>query len=271
MSVQFDLQSRSQPLAWTKRDRELPLLHAQDETWLTAQATQTVSLSLHRFDGAGGKVWALSQMLLARRALARTRGLSFWKLVGSGIGEGFTPVPNISVYGILAVWCDADTATDTVQTAPVYRRYRAHASESWSVFLSPTSVRGRWSGVRPFEPAHDTGVGPIAALTRATIRPSKLIRFWRRGPEISRRIGEDPNVIMKIGIGEVPWLHQVTFSIWPDAESMAAFARREGPHAAAIRAVREGGWFSEELYARFRVMGERGTWGGSKVLDKSRV
>src|SRR6056297_3505340 len=64
---------------------------------------------------------------------------------------------------------------------------------------------------------------------------------------------------------EVPWLHQVTFSIWPDKASMNAFARG-GPHARAIRAVREEGWFREELYARFRVEGGAGSWGGHDPL-----
>ena len=84
-------------------------------------------------------------------------------------------------------------------------------------------------------------------------------------PDISRVIGADPNVMFKIGIGEVPWLHQVTFSIWPDAAAMATFART-GPHGEAIRAVRAEGWFREELYARFALVGETGTWGGRSPL-----
>jgi spheroidene monooxygenase len=60
----------------------------------------------------------------------------------------------------------------------------------------------------------------------------------------------------------------VTFSIWPNAQSMADFARRDGPHARAIKAVRDGNWFAEELYARFRVIGEQGTWNGSSPLSK---
>ena len=47
---------------------------------------------------------------------------------------------------------------------------------------------------------------------------------------------------------------------------MAAFARHDGPHARAIRAVRAEGWFSEELYARFQVTGEAGSWGGTSPL-----
>jgi spheroidene monooxygenase len=79
-------------------------------------------------------------------------------------------------------------------------------------------------------------------------------------------IGTDPNVVFKIGIGELPMLHQITFSIWPGAAEMAAFARHDGPHAKAIKAVREGDWFKEELYARFSILGDRGTWGGISPL-----
>ena len=105
-----------------------------------------------------------------------------------------------------------------------------------------------------------------AALTRATIKPSVLTRFWGQVPDISRVIGDDPNVAFKIGIGEVPWLHQVTFSIWPSAQAMANFARKDGPHARAIKAVRAGNWFREELYARFAVTGEHGSWEGGSPL-----
>jgi spheroidene monooxygenase len=64
-------------------------------------------------------------------------------------------------------------------------------------------------------------------------------------------------------------MQQVTFSIWPDAAAMAAFARDpDGPHARAIRAVRAEGWFREELYARFRILGDAGTWGGESPLAK---
>ena len=60
----------------------------------------------------------------------------------------------------------------------------------------------------------------------------------------------------------MPLLHQVTFSIWPDAASMANFARGDGPHGRAIAAVRAENWFSEELYARFRILDEWGSWDG---------
>jgi spheroidene monooxygenase len=224
-----------------------------------------VSFSLYRFEGLRDRLWAFAQMLFARRSLRRTDGIGFWKLFGSGTGEGFTPVPNTAVYAILATWPDLATARVSVAEAPAFRRYAVRSAERWTLFLAATSARGRWSGRTPFDVSAAPAAGPVAVLTRATLRLGTLARFWSRVPAISRVIGSDPNVAFKIGVGEVPWLHQVTFSIWPDAASMAAFAR-QGPHAAAIRSVRREGWFREELYARFRVVGEAGSWrGGSPI------
>jgi len=230
---------------------------------------QVVSLSVFRFERASARLWALAQMGLARRPLARTPDIGFWKLCGSGIGEGFTPIPNFGVFAILATWPDEATARARTASAPVFAAYHRHASEAWSVFLAPSSARGLWSGQTPFEPSGTAadGDGPLAALTRATIRPARAMRFWKREPDISAMIGRDPNVAFKIGIGEMPLFHQVTFSIWPSASTMAAFART-GPHAEAIRAVRDEGWFSEELYARFRVLGDAGSWAGQSPLER---
>ena len=136
------------------------------------------------------------------------------------------------------------------------------------MFLNTASVRGDWAGQRPFQPSGAALDGPLAALTRATIRPTILQHFWGRVPSISQVIGSDPNVAFKIGIGEVPWLHQVTFSIWPNTQTMSAFARTPGgPHAQAIKAVRDGAWFREELYARFAILGDVGTWNGVSPLE----
>jgi spheroidene monooxygenase len=225
-----------------------------------------VSLSLFRFAGPGARAWAFAQMLFARRGMAEVPGIGFWKLFGSGTGEGFTPVPNTAVYGILATWPDAATARASIATAPVYARYRGKAAENWTLYLSTSSVRGAWDGQAPFTTTVEQEHGALAALTRATIRPRILWRFWKRVPSISAAIGADPNVAFKIGLGEVPWLHQVTFSIWPDTETMANFAQRDGPHARAIKAVREGQWFAEELYARFRIVGTEGSWNGSDPI-----
>lgn len=232
---------------------------------------QIVSLSLFRFPRGVPQFWAFAMMGLARSALRRVPGIGFWKLCGSGTGEGFTPLPNTGVYAILATWPDMATARKQTATAPVFCRYHARASESWTLFLTPTSARGAWSGVAPFTASDAPKTGPVAALTRATVRPSRAFRFWQRVPDISRMIGSDPNALFKIGIGEVPLLHQITFSIWPDTERMAAFARASGPHARAIKAVRDGNWFREELYARFHILETQGSWQDARPLPSNGV
>lgn len=223
---------------------------------------KSTTLSLFRFGALEARLWAFAQMGLARRGLSQIRDIGSWKLCGSGTGEGFTPVPNTAVYAILATWPDHDSARRAMHGSAVFRRYRERATESRTLFLSPTSARGTWAGETPFTAQADPSGGPIAALTRATVKPRVAAKFWKRVPNISSVIGQDPNVLFKIGIGEVPLLHQVTFSIWPDSESMAAFARRDGPHAHAIRAVRTEQWFKEELYARFNVDAIEGLWEG---------
>ncbi|NKX45044.1 spheroidene monooxygenase [Roseicyclus persicicus] len=223
---------------------------------------QSVTLSLYRFGSVPARAWALFQMGPARFALRAIRDIGTVKLCGSGVGEGFTPVPDTSVYAILATWPDHDSARRAMFGTRVFRRYAEMADETLTIFLTPTSARGRWDGAQPFTPQDAASDGPVAALTRATVKLRSAGRFWRQEPEISRAIGQDPNVLFKIGIGELPLVRQATFSIWPDTRSMAAFARADGPHARAIRAVREGHLFKEDLYARFRVDALEGTWAG---------
>lgn len=235
---------------------------------------QTVSLSFFRFNGIGARLWAFAQMGFARRPLARTPDLAFWKLFGSGTGEGFTPVPNTGVYAILGVWPSERIARQRISESPLFTRYQRRATEACTLYLATASVRGAWDGTAPFETVQTVVEGPLAALTRATVRPRIALQFWRRVPSISRAIGADRNVAFKIGLGEVPWFQQVTFSIWPDRASMADFARADGPHARAIQAVRRGQWFKEELYARFRILDTQGTWDGEaplRRLDPSRL
>lgn len=228
---------------------------------------QAVAISFFRFEGVAARLWAFSQMQLARARLRETREIGFFKLFGTGTGEGFTPVPNFGVYAVLTTWADLDAARRGLSKGEVFRRYREHAREASTVYLSAISSRGRWDGRAPFEvepPAEPTR--PLAVLTRATLKARHLAAFWRNTPGISVTIRGEDHLRFKIGMGEVPWLQQVTFSIWDDPEAMKAFAYRSASHAAAVRGVRENGWFREELYARFRVLGFEGTWEGRNPL-----
>ena len=204
-------------------------------------------------------------MGLARPILKRIPGLTFWKLLGSGTGQGFTPIPNWGVYGILGVWASQEDAENGIEKLQPFNAYRARASESATLFLRASSARGQWSGSLPFEiqstnPTMSQTSGPVAILTRATVKWRKIPQFWRHSPAISGRIGTNPDVMFKIGLGEVPLRQQLTFSVWPDIVRMAEFAHHNGPHRTAVQHVRSGNWFKEELYARFNIISVDGHW-----------
>jgi spheroidene monooxygenase len=188
--------------------------------------------------------------------------VQFVKMVGAGSREGFFPVPDTSVEGVICAWPSLEHAQAQVRGAAVFEAMRRHAAENLTLYLETTRVRGRWAGGEPFEASGEGSLTPpVVALTRATIKPRYAIGFWRKTPAIRAEIPEQEHLLFKIGLAEVPWVNQITFTIWDDAEAMKAFAYRPGgPHTTAIEAVRKEGWFSEELYARFRVLGVDGTW-----------
>ncbi len=227
----------------------------------------TTSISVFRFGGWADRAWAFAQMGLARRPLSRIPGVGFWKLFGTGGGESFRARPNLGVYAILATWADEASARAGVAEAGVFRGYRARAEEAFTVYLEATSVRGAWDGRQPFAPPPEPRrTGPLAILTRATIKPWKARAFWQGAPDIDAQTAREPAILFKRGMGEVPFLRQVTFSIWTDLGAMTEFAYRHPYHRDAARHALAEDWFSESLFARFAVLGAEGRWEGRAPL-----
>ena len=230
----------------------------------------TVCLSIFHFESTLDRIWVIGQMAYAHAPLSRMPDLQFYKLLGSGTGEGFTPKPNTAVWGIFTVWPDEATARRHLAEEPVFKKWRARADENWTVYLDPIAAKGMWGGKVPFTAdkyeSNATPEGPLVALTRAQVKVGAATRFWSRVPNISQMVGSDPNVVFKIGMGELPLIYQMTFSIWPDGESMSAFARGNTYHGKAIKAAYSEKWLEEYFFARFRLLGTEGTWQGKDPL-----
>lgn len=122
---------------------------------------QTTMLSLFRFDRTSDRLWVLGQMGLARFQMPRAKGLQFWKLCGTGTGEGFTPRPNWGVWAILTVW-DSPAAAQAASRMAPFSHWAARASESYTLRLAPLSARGNGPGNRRFHPAQQPPAKPPA-------------------------------------------------------------------------------------------------------------
>jgi hypothetical protein len=214
------------------------------------------------------KIWAFAQMGFARSQLARVAGLRFWKLLGSGHGSGFSLRPNWSRYGLFAVWENVAALENFFATSLLMRAYRQHAEEIWTVRLLPLEAHGAWSGVNPFSQFVPTpNAGPIAILTRATIRLSRLRAFWSAVPAASQALDYADGLLASIGLGEAPFIRQATFSLWRSVDDVQAFAYRTQAHREAMRRTRAENWYHEELFARFAPVASEGRWNRRNPLD----
>jgi hypothetical protein len=222
-------------------------------------------VTLHLFTVApSGVPTAVARMALDRRHLARTPGLSFSKSLGTGSGRTFAPRDADPLrWGLLGVWSSASALASFERCSPVAAAWRRLATERWRGDLVPLRSRGRWAGREPFavEPsAHWRG--PVAAITRARIRWSQQRAFWRAVPPVAVDAGSSPGLRFGVAIGEAPVGLQGTFSVWESPEALAGFAYRGAPHRAAIDETARRGWYAEELFARFALVGSTGTVDG---------
>ncbi|WP_306120395.1 MULTISPECIES: hypothetical protein [unclassified Roseitalea] len=224
---------------------------------------QIVTLSLFRFSSPTGRLWAFAQMGLMHPAIGRLEGLCFYKLLGTGAGAGFSLKPDFSTYALICVWQDMAAARRAVGQGEVHAAYRRHASQMATLYLTPTRSRGQWAGQAPFTVDPETVPRrPIVALTRATLRLKKLVPFWSQAPGISDEIETDPHQRFMMGLGEVPYKHMMTFSIWDDEAAMRAFSLDSASHGVAVRRAWQEGWFVEYLFARFNLIAIDGAWPG---------
>jgi spheroidene monooxygenase len=213
----------------------------------------------------GSRLWGWSRIVRGIGALRGVPGLRFGKLLGSGQDGGFGLKPSVSRQGMFLVFNDATRAAEFIACAPLMHAYRERTRELFTARLSAYSVRGTWSGT-PLEcAAQAPASGPIAALTRASIRPAAAARFWRHAPPSQAGLAQARGCLLAVGLGEAPLLRQATFSVWDSVHSMDAYAR-SGTHLAAIRASVSQNFFSESMFVRFVVHEMRGTWKG-RVYD----
>ena len=210
---------------------------------------------------------ALLRMATDRRALRRSPGLRFAKLLGTGSGRTFTVRDaDPRRWALLAVWDDERSAA-AFEGGDVVRRWQRIADEQWSARMRPLAARGRWSREEPFgKPWPQRWDGPVAAVTRARLVLRRAARFWSAVPPVSADLHESPGLRFALGIGEAPLGLQGTFSVWDSAAALNSFAYDRAPHAAVVTRTAQEGWYAEELFARLALLSAEGTVAGRDPL-----
>ncbi|MFK7936966.1 MAG: DUF3291 domain-containing protein [Saprospiraceae bacterium] len=229
---------------------------------------QIVTLTFFRYTDFGAQFWAFGMMQFAHADLSKTKGLTFYKLMGSGKNAGFNPLPDWSTYALLQVWEDEAAANDFFQQSPLIQRYDQQSTERWTIYMRTIMARGEWSQQQPFAVSDNLSneVPLLGVITRATIKWRQLYNFWKYVPTSHQKLLTNSGLIYTKGIGEVPALQMATFSLWKDAAALKKFAYEQKEHRVAIEKTRQLDWYKEELFARFQPYRSEGTWQGEQPL-----
>jgi hypothetical protein len=188
----------------------------------------------------------------------KINGLTFFKPLGTGSGNGFSIKPDFSTFGFVAVFKSEELAKEFLGT-DVVKEYTKTAVSYSHILMHTVKSHGEWSKLNPFESSVEYDkTKPLAVITRATIKPKLAYQFWKNVPAVSKSMDKYDELVFSKGIGEFPLLMQATFSLWSSAEAMMNYAYKNPKHAEMVKKTRELNWYSEELFARFQPFYQEG-------------
>ena len=195
-------------------------------------------------------------MSLAFDVLNKTPGLSFFKLLGTGSGKGFSLYPDFSTYAILCVWEKESYATAFIEKSGHSKLISKKAFSREDFFLKTIKSHGLWDGINPFHVSEGdiNKKNKIGIITRATLNKNRLFEFWKSVPQASLAMQNAQGVEWFKGIGEWPFIQQATFSVWDNLDSVKECAYGKGAHSKIVTKTKKRKWYKEDLFARFEVL-----------------
>jgi spheroidene monooxygenase len=171
------------------------------------------------------------------------------------------PVPQLTIAYYFALWPD-EAALERFRAGPLARW--DDAGERLSLTLRPVQSFGSWGGEDPLGGERtEASPGPVALITHSRTRARDLGRFFVTDGPVVRTLEVAPGRLWSDGfVDDLARLDSGTLSIWRDTAAATAFAYAPGVHQSAVKAQRDGGWFTESWFARFAVEAAAGSWRG---------
>lgn len=217
------------------------------------------TLVFYQFDGFWSRYVSLSIMGFSKLIRPKGEGMLVGKLLGTGSGLGFSRKPNWGQYAHFAVWETREAADRYFAQSSLIRRLGRHAQRKVEFKMEPYQSRGIWDGNNPYPniPSSGEKAGKIAILTRAKLKTKNILDFWKHVDPVNKSLADSHGRLFSAGLGEWPFSHPITFSVWENLEAAKEFAYSQPFHSAAIKGAREGAWFKEDLFVRFGILTDR--------------
>lgn len=176
------------------------------------------------------------------------------------------PVPQMTSAHYFALWPD-EAALARFRAGPLARW--DDARERLSLTLRPVQSFGTWGGEDPLVGVRsEPRPGSVALITHSRTRARDLRRFFVADGPVVRALEDAPGRLWSDGfVDDLSRLDSGTLSLWRDTAAATAFAYAPGVHQSAVKAQRDGGWFSESWFARFAIESAAGSWRGVVAGD----
>ncbi|HJZ34872.1 MAG TPA: hypothetical protein VJ204_01265 [Solirubrobacterales bacterium] len=171
------------------------------------------------------------------------------------------PVPRLTIAYYFALWPD-EAALSRFRSGPLARW--DDARERLALTLRPVQSFGSWGGEDPLGGERtEASPGPVALISHSRTRARDLGRFFVADGPVVRALEDAPGRLWSDGfVDDLGRLDSGTLSLWRDTAAATAFAYAPGVHQSAVKAQRDGGWFTESWFARFAVEAAAGSWRG---------
>ena len=206
-------------------------------------------------------------MAIFRIPLILNKKISFWKLLGCGKNGTFDIVPDWQQWCILRV--HSDFKQSELLGNFISKWYKFFKAEVFTIVLKTIEGHGTWDKFAFFtaQEKKTEYTGPIAVLTRASIKISKLKSFWKNVKPVAKQMNASEGFIFSVGLGEIPLIKQATLSFWQSKNHMQQFAYNMHVHKAVVKLTHKEKWYSEEMFVRFEPISAIGLLNGENPLN----